>query len=80
LFGLGSGELVALDVTDIDFGARWLRVMSKGSKNGEFPSMLISPRWGDFSVMQALLVLAMTDPKNVATVASRLPEHGWRPI
>ena len=32
LSGLRSGELLTLDVTDIDMGARWVRAMGKGAK------------------------------------------------
>jgi len=32
LSGLRSGELLTLDVTDVDIGARWIRVMGKGAK------------------------------------------------
>src|SRR6478752_6418140 len=37
LSGLRSGELLTLDVTDVDIGARWLRVMGKGSKERRVP-------------------------------------------
>src|SRR6478752_5282638 len=37
LSGLRSGELLTLDVTDIDMGARWVRVMGKGAKERRVP-------------------------------------------
>ena len=37
LSGLRSGELLTLDVADVDIGARWLRVMGKGSKERRVP-------------------------------------------
>ena len=37
LSGLRSGELLTLDVTDIDIGARWVRVMGKGAKERRVP-------------------------------------------
>lgn len=37
LSGLRSGELLTLDVTDIDIGARWIRVMGKGVKERRVP-------------------------------------------
>ena len=35
--GLRAGEVLALDVTDVDIGGRWLRVMGKGSKERRVP-------------------------------------------
>jgi integrase/recombinase XerD len=35
--GLRSGEVLALDVTDVDIGGRWLRVYGKGSKERRVP-------------------------------------------
>jgi len=35
--GLRSCEVLALDVTDVDVGARWLRVTGKGSKERRVP-------------------------------------------
>jgi len=35
--GLRSAEVLALDVGDVDIGARWLRVMGKGSKERRVP-------------------------------------------
>ena len=35
--GLRSGEVLALDVADVDIGGRWLRVMGKGSKERRVP-------------------------------------------
>jgi site-specific recombinase XerD len=37
LSGLRSGELLTLDVTDVDIGARWVRVMGKGAKERRVP-------------------------------------------
>ncbi|MDE8649974.1 tyrosine-type recombinase/integrase [Rhodococcus qingshengii] len=37
LSGLRSGELLTLDVTDIDIGPRWIRVMGKGGKERRVP-------------------------------------------
>ena len=37
LSGLRSGELLILDVTDVDMGARWVRVMGKGAKERRVP-------------------------------------------
>ncbi|BCP14244.1 tyrosine-type recombinase/integrase [Mycobacterium paraintracellulare] len=37
LSGLRSGELLTLDVTDIDIGTRWVRVMGKGAKERRVP-------------------------------------------
>jgi len=37
LSGLRSGELLTLDVTDVDIGARWIRVMGKGAKERRVP-------------------------------------------
>ncbi len=37
LSGLRSGELLTLDVTDVDMGARWVRVMGKGAKERRVP-------------------------------------------
>jgi integrase/recombinase XerD len=37
LSGLRSGELLTLDVTDIDIGARWVRVVGKGAKERRVP-------------------------------------------
>ena len=37
LSGLRSGELLSLDVTDVDIGARWVRVMGKGAKERRVP-------------------------------------------
>lgn len=30
--GLRAGEVLALDVADVDIGGRWLRVVGKGDK------------------------------------------------
>jgi integrase/recombinase XerD len=35
--GLRSGEVLALDVADVDIGGRWLRVMGKGAKERRVP-------------------------------------------
>jgi integrase/recombinase XerD len=35
--GLRSGEVLSLDVTDVDIGGRWLRVCGKGSKERRVP-------------------------------------------
>jgi len=35
--GLRSCEVLALEVTDVDVGARWLRVTGKGSKERRVP-------------------------------------------
>jgi integrase/recombinase XerD len=35
--GLRSGEVLALDVTDVDVGARWLRVTGKGNRERRVP-------------------------------------------
>jgi integrase/recombinase XerD len=35
--GLRSGEVLALDVADVDIGGRWLRVMGKGAKERSVP-------------------------------------------
>jgi integrase/recombinase XerD len=35
--GLRSGEVLALDVTDVDIGGRWLRVSGKGAKERRVP-------------------------------------------
>lgn len=35
--GLRSAEVLALDVTDVDIGARWLRVSGKGGKERRVP-------------------------------------------
>jgi len=35
--GLRAGEVLALEVTDVDIGGRWLRVMGKGSKERRVP-------------------------------------------
>ena len=37
LSGLRSGEILTLDVTDIDIGARWIRVLGKGAKERRVP-------------------------------------------
>ena len=37
LSGLRSGELLTLDVTDVDIGARWVKVMGKGAKERRVP-------------------------------------------
>src|SRR6478609_4615584 len=37
LSGLRSGELLTLDVTDVDIGARWIRVTGKGAKERRVP-------------------------------------------
>ena len=37
LSGLRSGELLTLEVTDVDIGARWVRVMGKGAKERRVP-------------------------------------------
>lgn len=37
LSGLRSGKLLTLDVTDVDMGARWVRVMGKGAKERRVP-------------------------------------------
>lgn len=37
LSGLRSGELLTLDVTDVDIGARWVRVMGKGANERRVP-------------------------------------------
>jgi integrase/recombinase XerD len=37
LSGLRSGELLTLNVTDVDIGARWIRVMGKGAKERRVP-------------------------------------------
>ncbi|OOL28267.1 MULTISPECIES: tyrosine-type recombinase/integrase [Rhodococcus] len=37
LSGLRSGEILTLDVTDIDIGARWIRVFGKGAKERRVP-------------------------------------------
>lgn len=37
LSGLRSGELLTLDVTDVDIGTRWIRVMGKGGKERRVP-------------------------------------------
>nr|AAP74068.1 putative transposase [Rhodococcus erythropolis] len=37
LSGLRSGEILALDGTDIDIGARWIRVFGKGAKERRVP-------------------------------------------
>ena len=35
--GLRTGEVLALDVTDVDIGGQWLRVSGKGSKERRVP-------------------------------------------
>jgi site-specific recombinase XerD len=35
--GLRAGEVLALDVADVDIGARWLRVWGKGAKERRVP-------------------------------------------
>ncbi len=35
--GLRSGEVLSLDVADVDIGARWLRVVGKGAKERRVP-------------------------------------------
>jgi site-specific recombinase XerD len=35
--GLRSSEVLALDVSDVDIGARWLRVMGKGRRERRVP-------------------------------------------
>ena len=35
--GLRAGEVLALDVADVDIGGRWLRVMGKGAKERRVP-------------------------------------------
>ncbi|WP_267204564.1 tyrosine-type recombinase/integrase, partial [Rhodococcus opacus] len=37
LSGLRSGELLTLDVIDVDIGARWIRVLGKGAKERRVP-------------------------------------------
>lgn len=37
LSGLRSGEVLTLDVTDIDIGTRWVRMLGKGSKERRVP-------------------------------------------
>lgn len=37
LSGLRSGEVLTLDVTDIDIGTRWVRVLGKGGKERRVP-------------------------------------------
>ncbi|WP_260755031.1 tyrosine-type recombinase/integrase [Mycobacterium sp. SMC-8] len=37
LSGLRSGELLTLNVTDVDIGARWVKVMGKGAKERRVP-------------------------------------------
>ena len=37
LSGLRSGELLTLDVTDVDIGGRWVAVMGKGAKERRVP-------------------------------------------
>ncbi|CAG7640348.1 tyrosine-type recombinase/integrase [Rhodococcus opacus] len=37
LSGLRSGELLTLDVSDVDIGARWIRVLGKGAKERRVP-------------------------------------------
>ena len=37
LCGLRAGEVLALDVADVDIGGRWLRVTGKGAKQRRVP-------------------------------------------
>lgn len=69
--GLRISELVSLDVGDVDFERRALRVLGKGNKERMVPFGIPAQRALEFWLRQAREVLASADAENALLVGAR---------
>ena len=69
--GLRISELVSLDVGDVDFERRALRVLGKGNKERMVPFGIPAQRTLEFWLRQAREVLASADAENALLVGAR---------